>query len=262
MTNIPQATNIDEVINNLDNLILQLRNQNSRLAYFTCLYRHVTIAIKAGLHHNTFDYPDIIEKLDVAFANRYFAALDAYQNGRTPTQAWLLSFQAGQQNNLIVLQHLLLAMNAHINLDLGVAVAQTCPPDKLAAFEADFKRVNNVLFSLVNQAKEELAKIWPPLKWLNRFAGKEENAILDFNMAAARQFSWDLAQELSPLSPTDRTSLINKRDKEIVILGKIIPKPIFPLNLLLWVIRRGERGTIRQKIDIMADMNFTHTFGA
>jgi len=44
--------------------------------------------------------------------------------GQTPTESWVKAFDATEFWWLIVLQHLLMDMNAHINLDLGIAAAE------------------------------------------------------------------------------------------------------------------------------------------
>ena len=68
----------------------------------------------------------------MVFANRYLAAYDAHRTGRTATRACAHSFVVAQQWWPIVLQHLLLGMNAHINLDLGIAAARVAPGERLA----------------------------------------------------------------------------------------------------------------------------------
>jgi len=56
-------------------------------------------------------------------------------------------------------QHLLLGMNAHINLDLGVAAARVCPADQLPNLKNDFDRINLILSDLIGAVQEELAEI-------------------------------------------------------------------------------------------------------
>jgi hypothetical protein len=50
------------------------------------------VAAKTG-HRQLFTFARS-ERLDVIFANRYLAALEAYQGGGRPTRSWLAAFEA------------------------------------------------------------------------------------------------------------------------------------------------------------------------
>ena len=97
------------------------------MGYFPALYRKVTVEVKRGIEERVFDDGPRMERLDVVFAKRYLDAFDAYMEGGAPTRAWVLAFETTGQWWPIVLQHLLLGMNAHINLDLGIAAARVSP---------------------------------------------------------------------------------------------------------------------------------------
>jgi hypothetical protein len=112
---------IDEVIAELDQIILRARNERDRLAFFATLYRNVTIKVKEGIAADLFEDGPRMEKLDVTFANRYLAALRSFRRGEPLSKCWLVSFQTAARWPPIILQHLLTGMNAHINLDLGIA---------------------------------------------------------------------------------------------------------------------------------------------
>ena len=45
----------------------------------------------------------------------------------------------------VILQHLLLGINAHINLDLGIAAVETSPGNQLAPLKNDFDMINKLL---------------------------------------------------------------------------------------------------------------------
>ena len=140
---------IDGILERLSPIVVQTKAENSPLGYFAALYRKVTLQVKSDIERSRFEDNARMERLDVIFANRYLAAYDAHRAGRTPTGVWALSFAAAQQWWPIVLQHLLLGMNAHINLDLGIAAARTAPGDRLPDLKDDFDRINEVLAGLV-----------------------------------------------------------------------------------------------------------------
>ena len=245
------AKTIDEVINQLTAIVEWSKENNSRMGYFAALYRKVTIQVKNGIAEGTFDDGPRMERLDVIFANRYIHALYQNQTGQTPTQSWVRAFDATERWWPIVLQHLLMGMNAHINLDLGIAAAETVPPDQLPNLKGDFEKINQVLASLVGGVQDELAEIWPILGILNRYLGSVEKAIINFSMERARDAAWSFAEELSPLTDDARANAIVDKDAMFAAFSDVIMQPGFTLSLGLRVIRLGERGTIRERIEIL-----------
>ena len=107
----------------------------------------------------------------VIFANYYLAAYDGFRDGRIPSTAWTLTFEAAQQWWPTVLQHLLLGMNAHINLDLGIAAACAAPGDRIADLKGGFDRINALLADQVEEVLAALAQISPLLGVLNKSLG-------------------------------------------------------------------------------------------
>lgn len=245
------AKTIDDVINQLTEIVEWAKENDSRMGYFAALYRKVTIQVKKGIEEGSFDDGPRMERLDVIFANRYIHALYQNQTGQTPTQSWVRAFDATDRWWPIVLQHLLMGMNAHINLDLGIAAAETVPPDQLQDLKGDFEKINQVLASLVGGVQNELAEIWPVLGILNRYLGSVEKAIINFSMERARDAAWSFAEELSPLTGDARDKAIDEKDAMFAVFSDVIMQPGFTLSLVLKVIRLGERGTIRERIEIL-----------
>src|SRR5512141_593547 len=110
------ARTIDEVIARLDEIIEQAMRDRDRLGFFAVLYRTVTKAVKEGIAAGRFENGPRMERLDVAFANRYLEAFDRHRRGLEPTRSWRAAFAAGSHRRVVIMQHLLLGMNAHINL--------------------------------------------------------------------------------------------------------------------------------------------------
>ena len=143
------ATNIDDVIKTLDLIIAEAKakrdqyHTGDRIGLFAALYRQVTLKIKMGMESGYFDECDRMNRFAAKFANRYFTAIDTYKNGDKPTKSWKVAFEAALQPDFIIIQHLLLGVNAHINLDLGIVAAEICPGEKLQGFAGDFEKINN-----------------------------------------------------------------------------------------------------------------------
>jgi hypothetical protein len=150
-----------------------------------------------------------------------------------------------------VLQHLLLGINAHINLDLGIAAAQTAPATSLAALRQDFDRINTILSSLLTGVKEGLATVWPLLRIYDRLAGDLEDRMINFSMSRARSAAWQVAERLAPLHAEQWSLHIDEIDRRTALLGQVICKPPIRTRLLLLGVRLGERGRVSEIIDLL-----------
>src|SRR5580693_372649 len=132
-TSLPQAQDIDQVLAMLAGIVADAAARNSPIGYFPALYRQVTLQVKQGIAQGFFDDGPRMQRLDTTFANRYLAAYEAFRAGGAATGCWQFAFTATQDDRLIILQDLLVGINAHVNFDLGIAAAETSPGDSIAA---------------------------------------------------------------------------------------------------------------------------------
>ncbi|CAB1078915.1 hypothetical protein D1AOALGA4SA_6635 [Olavius algarvensis Delta 1 endosymbiont] len=247
----PDTATIDEVIRQLDDIIDWSQSHESRLGYFAALYRKVTVKVKEGIADGYFGDGQRMERLDMIFAGRYLDAFEQFRSHQPTTQSWRLTFEASKHWWPIVLQHLLLGMNAHINLDLGVAAARTSPGDAIHDLEADFNKINEILAALVDGVQQELARVRPLLGLLDRIGGGTDEALINFSMEKARDRAWQVALKLAPLDQANRMSGIEKIDKEVALIGHLVRHPGLIIGSVNKIIRLGERGTIPQIINIL-----------
>lgn len=253
------ARTIDEVIERLDQIIARSIREQSRLGYFAALYRRVAMKVKEGIAEGRFENVPRMERLDVTFANRYLAALDQFRRSEQVQNTdsilpscWLVAFKAAASWRPIILQQLLLSMNAHINFDLGIAAAEIAPGDELPSLRHDFDEINNILASLVAQVQSEIDEVSPWIKFLDHIDPKADVAIVNFSMDKARACAWDLATKLAPLSPSQWKSHLEVRDLEAMALADLVWHPagvIFKLGLLL--IRSRESNDVASVIKIL-----------
>lgn len=162
----------------------------------------MTAAVLRGVQDGSFEDPVRMVRLDVAFASRYLQAWHAWQAGQPTTHSWQLAFEAADQPH-IILQHLLLGINAHINLDLAIAAAYTAPGNSIHAMATDFNRINEVIATLADSMQNRLANLCPPMRLLGRLAAGREKAVLNFSIAKARQAAWTNAVILAELTEPD-----------------------------------------------------------
>src|SRR4051812_9819090 len=131
-------TTIEGVITELEHIMDECERTGNRLGYFAALYHKVTCRVREGITNNEFEDGPRMERLDVTFANRYIQAWKEFHTSQAPPPSWLISFNEKQGRRPLVLQHLLLVMNAHINLDLGAAAAEVAKSQGMPAIRKDF----------------------------------------------------------------------------------------------------------------------------
>ena len=246
--NTLQINSIEDVIAQLDKIISTCEKNNNPLGYFAALYQKVTIKVKEGIDSKFFDDGPRMEKLDVIFAKRYIDAYYAWQKGEAVTKSWQKAFEISNNYWPIVLQHLLVGMNAHINLDLGIAAAEVSKNKNIDDLENDFNRINEILSSLVNDVQNNLAEIWPTLKKILQKTNKADDFLVDFSMKLARDGAWKFAKTLSVTSENQVDKLLEERDIKVAEKAVLITNPGFVPNLIFKIIRLGEKGTITLKI--------------
>lgn len=244
-----RAQTIDQVIEILDQIIKESIDNQSTMGYFAALYRKVTVRVKLGIANREFEDGERMERLDVVFANRYIEAYYKYKSGEKVSASWNVALDENSNNRLIVLQHLLLGMNAHINLDLGIAAAHVCPGDQLQQLQNDFDKINEILASLVEEVEQTLSDIWPILKWILKLAGRIDNFLVDFSMKLARDGAWNFAQSIAFAEGASLDEAIEIRDKKVSVVAKnyiLIRTGI--VSLIFKIVRRGEKSNVPSRI--------------
>ena len=248
-----EITTIDEVLSALDQIIQESKEQSSPLGYFAALYKKVTQKVRDGIDDGFFDDAPRMERLDVIFANRYISAYKAYQKHEPVTLSWMQAFQLSKKYCPIVLQHLLIGMNAHINLDLGIAAAEVMKGKDIQSLKDDFDRINDILSSLVADVEQDLSEIWPTLKKILQWTVHIDDFLIDFSMQLARDGAWSFAKILYRTTEEHQVTLIRSRDQSVAKIGRLVSRPGLIVGIIFKIIRLGERGTV---IDKIVDMEY------
>lgn len=246
-----QATTVDEVLMHLDNIIDWSRNRQSRIGYFAILYRKMTAAVKDEIDNSSFAGSARMAKLDIIFANRYLQAWEAYVNKKPCPNAWCAAFDAAEKKNLIVLQHLILGINTHINLDLAIAAAECCPADKIHDLKGDFEKINSIIANLTQSVQDTLAQVWLPMRAINKITDKQQDAVINFSIKIARRVSWNNALALSKCKEEDKKSYIERMDSDVVCIAERVKNPGLLMSLMLAIIRIRETKSVPAVLDIL-----------
>lgn len=190
---------------------------------FAILYRQVTRRIKKGILAGEFEDNPRMEILDVLFAKRFIDAYDQWKAGLKSSECWRLGFEASKDSKHLVLQHLFLGINAHINLDLGIAAAETMADKDLVEIHGDFNQINAILAKLVDGVKANISKVSPVFGWLIPLAKGRDEMLLNFSIQVARNGAWKYAGEYH--ADPNKDFQISDRDKTIAALAHKLTTP-------------------------------------
>jgi hypothetical protein len=243
---------IDEVIHELQQIVERAKAERSRLGYFAALYCNVTMRVRAGIAAGRFQDGARLERLDVIFAGRYLDALQQYRAGAPTTRSWSIAFRLANSWPLLILQHLLLGINAHINLDLAIAAAETAPGDELPSLRQDFNEVNTILGEMLDDVQDRLASVSPWLGLLDRIGARKDEEIFTFGLHRSRALSWQAALSLNQNAGALRAAQIDLHDRAVAALAVPIYNPGFFLRTALMGVRAREAKDVARVIDTLS----------
>lgn len=244
-------SSIDEVLTELDSIIDDALSQNSHLALFAYVYRRTTAQIKSEIEAGSFEDANRMTTFDINFASLYINAYRNYFSKHPVTKCWQVSFDA-RNDNITILQHILLGMNAHINLDLAIAASSVMRGKDIAPLEKDFNKVNEVLGSLVDELQGKLGKV-SFLMFLLDFLGKEHDEnVINFGMLQARGQSWKITTDFWSLSGDDLIAKQDEVDYTVSCIAQHIRQPkTFIARGIFKLIRRFEEKDLNKILTVM-----------
>jgi hypothetical protein len=219
------ARTIDEVITQLQDIVDETVAENNYLGIFAYVYLRTTEGVKEAIDAGRFEDNARMERMDVDFANYYIQAYHNYKHKKEVSSSWAASFDA-KNERLTLIQHLLMGMNAHINLDLGQAAAATAPGAAIHLLKNDFMEINKVLGELTDVMQRKLGKVSPLMFLLDWVGQRTDEVVVNFSMVKAREQSWRLAEELAlKETEAERKERVQQADENITFLSKIIKNP-------------------------------------
>ncbi len=198
---LAEATSVDDVLTNVAQIIDWASKEKSPIGYFAVVYQRVTLAVQKAINTpKEFDDPALVATLDAAFAQRYFNALNGFFYPDAVgglTLPWEVAFVGASDGQAIILQHLLIAFNAHISFDLGMACLTIAPnPASLNALKGDFDRVNKILADQLPAIVNVLQRLSPELRW-TRVVLPDELGVFNRMLDDMRRGAWLFATYMS-----------------------------------------------------------------
>jgi hypothetical protein len=180
------------------------------LACFNRMYLAVTQTVDSDLAQGFFADPGFMTTLDVAFANLYFAAVDAAAEPATAPLAWRPLLEQRDTPGIEPIQFALAGMNAHINHDLPVAVVTACAGLSTAPADgshyADFQKVDQLL-DAAEQSVRQSFESGPELA-VDHHLQAVDNLVACWSINSARDVAWRNSLVLWTLQPDPAASAL------------------------------------------------------
>jgi hypothetical protein len=249
---VTDTSELERVSEAMRSIVASAKQQRSAVGYFAAMYLGVTRVVREGLDQHRFTTPGRLTNLTTVFAQRYIDAWHVHRAGDRPSAGWAVAFDAADRWRPTVLQHLLLGMNVHINLDLGIASAQVAPGGAIHELREDFDAVNDVLASLVQSIQDDLNRISPLYRFVDQAAGAVDRTVINFSIARARAEAWKLATFLAAASPAAARQRITEHDRLVAALGVTILRPGPLLSSGLLAVRITEKRNPAAIIDVLS----------
>lgn len=172
-----------------------LREREDGRARFLTVYARVTEAVDRRIDAGAFEDPDWVGAYLVTFAEQYRAALVAYERGdleRVP-RPWQLSFDAAVGSETLVLQDVLLGVNAHVNYDLALTLDAVGVHPR-AARRRDHRAINGTLAALVDVQQDRLADRYAAgVADIDAAFGRLDEAFAALTLREGRRNAWRAA---------------------------------------------------------------------
>jgi hypothetical protein len=233
---LQEVKSVEDVVATFDEIIEWSINAYTPIGYFAVIYRQATVAIHDAIKQGKFTDADRMVQFQLIFARRYFTALNAYNGHRRfqmPTHVWHQSFTANAKDEPIVFQHLLVGLNAHMNLDLGVAAA-TVGRGSMPTLRRDFNVVNAVLGYQVEGVLDAVAEISPVIRRMRECMVGEVEMFRGL-IVVFRELAWRFATDLAEASEGMNVEQIELHDGRFVRLGQ---RYVYTPDMFDFLIRR------------------------
>jgi hypothetical protein len=230
----PSTGTIDDVLARMEALETEL-GPDDGVRWFNRLYLEVTRRVAAYDRSGKQESPGFLERLDVAFADLYFTALEKAGSGAPPDgfpyRAWKPLFEARHRRDVAPIQFALAGMNAHINHDLALGICAVCiergvEPKAGSPEHTDYQAVNPLIADA-----EESVKSWlltGALAELDREFQPVGDVVAIWSVERARAAAWTRAQVLWHLrnEPELRDDYAEINDRAVGLAGGALLVPV------------------------------------
>ena len=220
------------------------RASDDAVGYFAAMYARVTSSIATSIAQGQFEDGPRMERFATTFADYYTRCLGPVlpapdgRSGPARPDCWRASFDVAGRDDLLIVQHLLIGMNAHINYDLPQATVDVArEAGDLQSVKGDFDHINQILRSMTTVLLRDLDRV---SHWANEAGALGGGRLFNFSLERARDQAWGAAQRLFAMPEADRPFESAELDRLVSVLAYLVTEPSLPVKLLAHLARRLE----------------------
>lgn len=233
---LPPVTTVPEAIERMDAIDHHIdqhepRRSDDGIACFNHLYGVITRRVLEGIEGGFFADREFLTVLDIAFANRYLDALRAtvLRPADVP-RSWKVLIERRSDDRIESIQFAVAGVNAHVNLDLAVALQQTYAwlgrYPWFGTHQPDYDKVNLIfaqeMRSLRQHFQEELERR------LDDIASPVLDLLGNWSVVAARDAAWGVGEQLWVLDRfgIDGRPYVRRVDHYAALAGHFLLTPV------------------------------------
>jgi len=204
----------------MDGMIEHWAQSADRRSIFLNCYKLMTLSMLRAIEAGEFRDPQWVAALLERFADYYFIATQAYEEDNPGTPLiWRIAHDAARNPGTMVLQNVLLGINAHINYDLVLTLVDVLEPEKsqLDSLRRELRYkdhvyVNRVIALTVNRVQDEVLEPQAPyLDLVDKLLGPLDEWTISRLIAGWRDNVWEHAlQVVDADSPARRQAVIQQ----------------------------------------------------
>jgi hypothetical protein len=191
----PPATTIDGVIARMRAIDAGLPADDG-VACFNRMYLDVTCGVDDQVNRGQFGDPAWITRLDVVFANLYFAGIDSISGPPSAEASVWQPLLASRGNpDIEPIQFALAGMNIHINHDLPLAVVAACADLQTTPTAGTHREDYQKVDKLLDASEQSVREAFEPadLRSADHHVAAVANLLCDWSINEARDVAWDTA---------------------------------------------------------------------
>ena len=210
----------------------QMESRADGRASFLRCYALMTRNMLSAVERGEFKDPDWMRRFIGHFAGYYFSGLEQYENDiANAPKVWILAHDLANRDSCSILQKVLLGINAHINFDLALTLADLLEPEwaridenRRAEVFSDYCHVNEIISGTIDSVQDQILEpLSPAMEWVDRSMGNLDEWLISRLIRAWRDEVWEQASEmLNAGNREDRFLLTSQLEAKALGRGEAI----------------------------------------
>jgi hypothetical protein len=235
------AVDVDEYVGSvllptIERLRSAAREADDATGFFAAMYARVTDRVQMAITDGRFGDGERMARFTRTFADWYLGPRDG---SRARPACWKAADDVGGDRGLLIVQHLLLGINAHVNHDLPQMVVELADGEaSLEVLRPDFDAINDILAETQPDILRDLGRV---SGWTQLAVSRGGGRVFNFSLGRARAQAWQSAERIHRLDDTARTSEVAELDRLVSVLALLITRPSAPVSWLLPIPRLLEQ---------------------